>query len=202
MVVLIPEKLTFYNEMKIIIISFLSFFNLSIALGQDTIFTKSSIKVAFGLGFNEGIRELGFGTINSIGYQMSFFNNRLRLNPNLLNGTFRSAFITDIPDMYYRITSLELNVFLDAVKFKAVSLFVGAGGFVNYSRGLIGTGGDFGRSYSEYFFKVYGGGSIATGIRVNPKKSRFSFELIPVSLYAGNKSFSLGTIRIGIDIKI
>jgi hypothetical protein len=97
-----------------------------------------------------------------------------------------------------------MNVSYDLLKYKSVSLFVTAGGFINYSRGLFGTGGEegFENMKSEYFFNLYFGGNANLGLRINPKKSRFAYEIKPLNIQFGNKDFVLFYAMFGMDIKI
>ena len=44
-----------------------------------------------------------------------------------------------------------MNVNYDLVKYKSVSLLITSGGFLNYSRGLFGTGGENEIRNSRYF---------------------------------------------------
>lgn len=172
--------------------------------GQESDFSNSSLKAGIGIGINEGEREIGMGTLFFFGYQKSMWKDRLRINPNLTIGGFTPFTITDTRDQYYRITSLGINGYLDALKYKSVSIFVGTGAFLNYSRGLLGTGGwpEAGNSSSEYFFKLYYGGYVGAGLRINPTNSRFAYELAPINVQLGNNRFVLGFLKFGIDIKL
>lgn len=171
---------------------------------QESTFSTSSLKTGIGIGINEGEREIGMGTLFSFGYQKSMWQDRLRINPNLTMGGFIPFGISDTRDQYYRITSLGMNGYWDALKYKSVSVFVGTGVFINYSRGLLGTGGwpAAGNSSSEYFFKLYYGGYLGTGLRISPKNSRLAYELVPVNVQLGSNRFVLGFLKFGMDIKL
>jgi hypothetical protein len=170
---------------------------------QENEFTKSSIKTGIGIAINEGIKESGLGLIYSIGYQKTFGEKeRLRINPNLLFGGFNSVGITDTREQFYRVTSLGMNINYDLIKYKSVSLLVASGLFVNYSRGLFGTGGEFEVKKSKYFNELYFGGNANIGIRINSNKSRFAYEIKPLNVHFGNKGFVLGYLMFGMDIKI
>ena len=83
------------------------------------------------------------GFVYPVGYQKSFWKKeKFRINPNLLYGGFISSGITDTPQQFFRITSIGMNVNYDLVKYKSVSLLITSGVFLNYSRGLFGTGGE------------------------------------------------------------
>ena len=164
-------------------------FSLNI-IAQENEFTRSSIKTGIGVGINDGIEESGLGFVYSVGYQKSFGKKeKFRINPNLLYGGFNSNGITDTREQFFRITSIGMNVNYDLIKYKSVSLLLTSGGFLNYSRGLFGTGGENEVRSSRYFNQLYFGGTAGIGIRINSIKSR-------------NKGFVLGYMMFGMDIKI
>ena len=171
---------------------------------QTQSFSIKSIKTSFGIGMNEGDDEIGVGTIFSLAYQKAVWKNRLRLGPYIVTGGFIPFGITDTRLQFYRITSLGFNGYLDVLKYKPVSLFIWGGGFVNYSRGLLGTGGHprDGNTGSDYFLNIYGGGSFGAGIRIDPPKSRIAYEITPFNFNFGNNNFMLAYIRVGVDIKL
>lgn len=167
-------------------------------------FSNKSIKTSFGIGMNEGDDEIGIGTVFSLAYQKAVWKNRLRLGPYILTGGFMPIGITDTREQFYRITSLGFNGYLDVLKYKPVSLFIWGGGFVNYSRGVLGTGGwpEEGNTRSEYFLNFYGGGSFGSGIRIDPPNRRIAYEITPFNFNFGNSGFMLAYFRVGIDIKL
>lgn len=191
--------------MQKIILAFFILFSISpLAISQETNFSRYSIKTGIGVAINEGNRETGMGILYSFGVEKSFLKNkRLRLNPNIHTGSFAPRFITDTRDQYYRVTSLELLANFDALKYKSVSVVLSAGGFLNYSRGLLGTGGmpEVASNSSEYFHKLYLGGSLGIGIRINSKNSKFAYELRPLNIHLGNNFFMLGYLEFGIAYK-
>lgn len=175
------------------------------SLGQVEITSKSSLRTGIGLGFNEGLNETGAGLIYSFGYQKSFGKkNRLRLNPNMIIGGFLPIGVTDVRDQFYRLTSIGLNLHYDLIKFKSVSLVTSPGIFLNYSRGLLGTGGwdDSSGNNSEYFNTLYLGGKFSFGLRIAPDGKRLAYEIRPLNIQFGNKDFLLGYLMFGIDIRL
>ena len=128
------------NKLKFLYLSLFVFLIISKqSNAQETEFKRTSIRTGIGIGFNEGKRETGMGLIYSIGWQKSFGRkNKLRLNPNLIIGGFLPIGITDTRDQFYRITSLGLNLHYDLIKYKSISIVTTGGGFINYSRGLLG----------------------------------------------------------------
>ena len=189
-------------EKKINLLIVILLFSLKIN-AQENEFTRSSIKTGIGVGINDGIEESGLGFVYSVGYQKSFGKKeKFRINPNLLYGGFNSSGITDTREQFFRITSIGMNVNYDLVKYKSVSLLITSGGFLNYSRGLFGTGGENEIRNSRYFNQLYFGGTAGIGIRINSTKSRFAYEIKPLNVQTGNKGFVLGYIMFGMDIKI
>ncbi|MCF6331760.1 MAG: hypothetical protein L3J11_00635 [Draconibacterium sp.] len=80
-------------------------------------YSNESLKFGIGFGINEGNQEIGVGTIVSFGYQKSIWNDRVRINPNIMTGNFRPFGITDTRDQYYRITTFGMNGYLDLIKY-------------------------------------------------------------------------------------
>lgn len=172
---------------------------------QEIEFNKSSIRTGIGIATNEGQREIGNGLIYSIGWQKSYGKkNKIRLNPNMIFGGFLPIGITDTRDQFYRMTSLGLNIHYDLIKYKAVSIVTTGGGFINYSRGLLGTGGwpEANNNSSEYFYSLYFGGNASIGLRIDPKKSKLAYEIRPINIHFGNNGFILGYLMFGIDFKL
>ncbi|MEZ5071261.1 MAG: hypothetical protein R2751_09890 [Bacteroidales bacterium] len=167
--------------------------------------SRTSIRTGLGLGINETYRELGNGFVTSIGWQRSLGERRkLRINPNLVVGGFMPLGITDTRDQFYRITSLGLNLHYDLLRYQAVSLVTTAGGFVNYSRGLLGTGGwpEANNNSSEYFLSFYAGANASFGLRIDPRRSRVAYEFRPMTMQFGNQGFLLAYLMVGVDVKL
>jgi len=172
---------------------------------QETEFNRTIIRTGIGIGINEGHWEMGMGLLYSIGVQKSYgATERIRINPNLLIGGFLPIAITDTRDQFYRISSLGLNIHYDLIRYKAVSIVTTAGAFLNYSRGLLGTGGwpEANNNNSEYFFNLYFGGNLSIGLRINPKNSRLAYEFRPLNIQFGTDYFLLAYTMIGIDFKL
>lgn len=173
---------------------------------QETEYKKTSIKTGLGIGFNQGHREIGMGLIHSIGWQKSYGKkDKIRLNSNLAIGGF-SPFITrDVRKQFYRISTLGLYINFDLIKYKSISIIAAGGTFINYSRGLIGTGGPPDENYSnnsEYFYSLYFGGNASIGLRVDIKKNRLSYEFRPINISIGNRGFMLAYLLLEIDFKL
>lgn len=190
---------------KLIPLLLISLLTGSEVYSQETEYKKSSIRTGIGIGINEGSREIGMGLIYSIGWQKSVGEkNKLRINPNMTIGGFLPIAITDTRDQFYRITSLGININYDLIRYKAVSIVTTGGGFINYSRGLLGTGGwsDANNNTSEYFYSLYYGGNASVGLRINPKQSKLAYEVRPINIHFGNNGFILGYLMFGIDFKL
>jgi hypothetical protein len=191
--------------MKLLFGVVLFFIAVNFGYSQDTEFKKSSVKTGIGIGINEGKREIGMGLIYSVGWQKSMGKkSRLRLNPNMTFGGFLPLGITDTRDQFYRITSMGINLHYDLLKYKAVSIVTTGGGFMNYSRGLLGTGGwpEANNNRSEYFYSLYIGGNASVGLRIDPKNSKLAYEIRPINIHLGNKYFMLSYFMIGVDFKL
>ncbi|MBC8051489.1 MAG: hypothetical protein H7Y13_00320 [Sphingobacteriaceae bacterium] len=182
------------------------FFTLTSA-GQSAEFSGSSIKTGLALGGFSGKVEEGVGFMMSLGYQKSYREGRLRLNPDIIAGSFRPVGLHQ-RDQYYRLTSLGLNVSSDVIKGRSISLFIGTGVSLNYLRGILGAGGPDDKSYyggrqpSDYLYKLYYAGNLALGFRFDQKERRVAYQFLPFTGYFGNKNFNLGFARFDVDIKL
>ncbi|NOZ46004.1 MAG: hypothetical protein GXO79_04395 [Chlorobi bacterium] len=197
-------KLSNYNT-TMLIASFILLLTGNNIYSQEIEFSKKSISTGIGIGINEGQKEIGNGLVYSIGWQKSLGEkNKIRINPNMTFGGFIPIAITDTRDQYYRITSLGINIHYDLVRYKAISLVTTGGAFINYSRGLLGTGGwpDANNNSSEYFYSLYFGGNASIGLRIDPKKSKVAYEARPINIHFGNNGFMLGYLMFGIDFKL
>ena len=193
-------------QIKFLLLSVIIFlFTINNIFSQEIEFKNSSIRTGVGIGINEGQREIGNGLVYSIGWQKSFGEkSKIRINPNMTFGGFLPIGITDTRDQFYRITSLGLNIHYDLIRYKAISIVTTGGGFINYSRGLLGTGGwpEANNNSSEYFYSLYYGGNVSIGLRIDPKKSKLAYEIRPINIHFGNNGFMLGYLMFGIDFKL
>ncbi len=193
--------------MKFLPLSLILLLLTSNVFSQNTDFKNTSIKTGLGLSMNEGKREIGMGLIYSIGLQKSYGEkNKLRINPNLMFGGFLPLGITDQRDQYYKLTNLGLDFHYDLLRYDVVSLVTTIGGFMNYSRGLIGTGGmpseNNRNTGSDYFFSLYFGGKLSLALRIDQKNKKVAYEIRPFNVQFGTKGFLLATIMLGVDIKL
>ncbi|MBN2746690.1 MAG: hypothetical protein JXR34_08180 [Bacteroidales bacterium] len=196
--------------MKTIVLTLLAFFALNfpnlIAQESNPVFSKKSVKVGFGYGMNEGKYEDGVGLLYSIGWNKSLgAKQRFRLNPNLLLGGFSADFITDIRDQYYRMSSYGLNLHFDLIRVRPFSIVISTGAFVNYTRGLLGTGGDDEGTHfksSSYFYRLCAGGYASAALRFDSPKHRIAWEFRPLSVQHGYPYFIMGFVQLSADIKL
>jgi hypothetical protein len=167
-------------------------------------FGSHALKTGVALGLNQGSEEMGIGALVTAGYQKSLWKSRLRINPYLLTANFWPFGITDIRDQFYRATSIGFNGYLDILRYHGASIFIGAGGWVNYTRGLLGTGGwpEEGNHWSEYLFKLYYGGYFGGGFRLDLPGRRIAWEFSPFNFHLGNNQFLMSYLKLGIDIRL
>lgn len=173
------------------------------AQAQDSTFSRTSLTAAVGLGFQEGREETGFGLLLGLGFQRSYTSSaRVRLGAGVLLGEFSAIGVSDTPDAFYTLTALEVGAAGDVLRYRAVSLLAAVGGFVGYTRGLFGTGGDPHTRESQYFISGYAGGKASVGFRVNPAGRRLAFEVRPLNIHAGSDGFVIGSGQVGVELKL
>lgn len=183
------------------------------AMAQETTYGRTAIKAGIGLGYNSGEREMAFGMLYTAGWQKSYGKReRLRIHPHILMGTFRKTVLPiGVPDQTYKISTLGMNVHYDLVAYKFLSLVTTAGGFINYSRGLIAAGGKpvpTAQGDTEpsvrggSFHSLYVGGAASLALRIAPPKSPLAYEIKFLNLHFGNNGFFLGHFMFGMDFKL
>lgn len=184
----------------LILFTFISIFCNKIQ-GQD--FSKNELTYGIGMGEYDSYRATGLGGLLIVGYQRNLWKDRLRLNPNLTFGYYNTRHYTDVRDQWINSISLETILFFDLIRVKAFSLNIGAGVVVNNTNGLLCTGGEppFTTNQSLYINELHFGGYLGGGLRINPKKSRISYELMPFNLHFGN-NYIEGFGKIGIEVKL
>ncbi len=172
-------------------------------IAQDTIhkFSNKSITTAIGLAIIDA-KSPGNGYVYELGYQQDYWKSKLRFNPYIQNGEYTSFGITDVRSAYFRNTIFGLKIGLDLLKYKAVSIATQLGYGLNYTRGIIGTGGEFGIKKSEFFAEIHHTVTLGAGLRVNPKNQRMAYEFHLLNFGFGNDYFLTAQLRLGIDIKL
>ena len=194
--------------MKKLNILILLFFLSSLTLwSQENEFSNKTYNIGFGIGAN----EIGIGRVYQFGIQKtSKINSKFRYG---FTGQFVSVtniFVTDVKNQMEHTTSLDYRLAYDLVKYKSISLFLQTAPFINYTRGLIGTGGEFSTGKNGFYRKIVGGGLAGLGIRIdNPKKS-YAIEINPLTIHYGyaysgkdlvNHEYYLGYFQINVNFK-
>lgn len=180
----------------------LLFFHFSQLFCQEKTFTKSSLRYSVGAGIAQGYSVSSFGEFVTLGYGY-LLNNNLRINPSMTLGYLDNSRTTDLPDENFVTIDFETLVSYDLIRYKGFSLMVGVGGFLNNTRGLIGTGGfEYPRPYSEFYSNWHGGGLFTGGLRINPPKSRIAIEIVPFNLYAGFDKYFKLYAKVGMEVKL
>jgi len=167
---------------------------------------QNSIKLGLGVGLSSGFNTDGWGLLYSVGYQRELGSDRFGLNANFGIGQYTSKMVLDARDQYFNSTNLDLIFFYDLIKIKSFSIVIGGGGFVNNSRGLIGTGGDpesnpSVQQTSEYVSNYHVGGYLGAGFRINVLNERTAVNIIPFNFRFGNNYFAELNVKIELDIK-
>lgn len=107
-----------------------------------------------GIEFDQGIKQ-------TVSFQKSFLQNKLRVSPQFSLGVFNNLYGGDqFENKHYATFSGDLNVYFNYLTIKSSSFFVGAGlnftqerGMIYYSQGPFA--GDLGR-YKDEFLNVNG----------------------------------------------
>lgn len=81
-------------------------------------------------------------------------------------------------------------------------MIVGFGGLLNHSKGLAGTGGDPGRSFSEYVSAFHLGGYAGWGFRTNRANKRTAVNILPINVNVGTGSFIEFYAKVEFDFKL
>jgi hypothetical protein len=182
----------------------LSIFIVFIVKGQDEKrFSKSALKYGIGIGVSDGHSTTGGGGLLSVGYQRDVWKDRLRLNPNFTVGYYNAVNVQDVRDQWFNSINLETILYYDLIRLKAFSLTIGAGGVINNTKGLLGTGGyPSSKSSSDYISDWNFGGFLGGGLRINPQNSRIAIEIMPLNFHVGPDYFMEGFAKIGLDVKL
>lgn len=175
-------------------------------------FSKNSLSYGLGIGISaSGSNDYsGIGPALIIGYKRDIWRDRLRLNPNLTIGSYRSGMNDNTRDKYFNTVNLNLSLEFDFIRYKAFSLNVETGGLVGITNGLkgIGTEYDAARSSdimfneSEFINKLNYGAILGFGLRISPLKSKYAIKISPLNLHLGNDGLRELHSFISIDIKL
>lgn len=174
----------------------------TISFAQDSLYSRNSLKISEAIGLNETKIESGSALIFSAGFQRSFLKSRLRINSNLMTGKYTHLFSRSTIYERYRMNSIDLNTFVDVIKYRTFSIFAGTGFFLNNSVGLQGIGEAGSFTGSKHFNRTYYGLNFGAGFRVDSNKSRIAQELSLFNGAYGNNGFWLEYIKFGLDYKL
>lgn len=147
--------------------------------------SKNALTYSIGKGDSDDHEFSGTGYMLGVGYQLNVWKDRLFFNPKLTVGSYNSRQYFELPDEVFTNINLEVPLSFDLIRYKSFSVYVGAGGVLKYSYGLVGNGGNVGdmvnNSYYSQVWKygVYTG----CGISYNPPKSCFFFTFQPYNYY-------------------
>lgn len=158
-------------------------------------FLKNSIKIGAGIEIVENTKLEGVGFVTTLSYQRQL-KEGLWLAPHAKHGTYTSWGITDTPDEYFNTTTLGIG--LNATLLQV--LYFGVGTEVNYSHGLIGTGGEYSRA-SHYVRSFYPDLYASAGLRIAPRKKRFAVNIIPFTFSIGIHEEVSYVLRLEAEIK-
>jgi len=189
------------NISRIIILTLFLLFRLAGAHGQE--YSKSSLTYHIGIGASNTGEPVGEGLVAGAGYQLNVWKDRLHFNPRLTLGYFDAANYLDLPDGMFTSLNLETIFFFDLIRFKTLSLLVGAGGVVQKINGLVGTGGYADPVTNSYYVHQWHYGVyVGCGISYYPKKSRFFFQIMPFNyrFLSNNRLDQYSNVGFGIKI--
>lgn len=164
----------------------------------------SSLKFFTSISYQEGKGEMGFGIPLGIGYQKQYCNGRIRVHTTLQDGNFMNFGITDVPDYYYRVTTLGLFSDIDVLRYYSFSIVLSTGVGGSLSRGIRSEFWDMDGNYSSggYFARFYPTVYLAYGIRIAPRKSKYALEIfLPPGGHANSNFYLIHAIRVGVDYK-
>jgi len=174
-------------------------------------FSKNSLSYGLGIGISSGSNDdSGIGPTLIIGYKRDIWKDRLRFNPNLTIGSYRSGLNDNTRDKYFNTVNLNLSFEFDFLRYKAFSLNVETGGLIGTTNGLkgIGTEYDAARSSdimfneSEFINKFNYGAILGFGLRISPLKSKYAIKISPLNLHLGNDGLRELHSFISLDIKL
>ena len=166
-------------------------------------FGNNAIKLSAAFADVSSSTALGFGWTGSVGFQKSFWKDRLRVCPSVSFGTLTTKNYTDVSDYYFNNRGFNFDIYISPIRIKGFSIFLGAGAFAHNLSGIRSGYSPF-PAGDTYFRHWYGGTTLGAGIRIAPAKSRVAFEFMPVT-YSWNRgqTYELATaMRLQLDIKL
>ena len=176
-------------------------------IGKTQTFSKHSLKIAAGIGFNDNRIFSGMGTSYLVGYQKEIEGNRLRFSGNFRIGQFSTELITDGGEHFFTAKNLEALLNVDAVKLGSFSFVVGAGIFGSRVKGMRTYENREGnqpqitwdRTTYDKFFEA--GGTFIVGFRFNNPNKRTVINVLPITVQAGTNNYLNYAFRVDLDFK-
>lgn len=175
-------------------------------------FSKNALSYGFGYGISSyNDKDLsGLGPSLIIGFKTDIWKDKLRLNPNVIIGSYKTGMNKNARDKYFNSATLNLSMEYDFVRYKAFSFTVAPGLFLNLAEGLKGTGTEFISATStdimltssEFTHEFSYGANIGVGLRYSPLKSRFSFNITALNVQIGRNDFNELKSMFSLDIKL
>jgi hypothetical protein len=173
------------------------------AYSQEMEYKEGSLRAAVALAINQTDEAAGYGILYAFGWQSSLGKKRkLRINPNLMIGEFSSLILENRRQSYYRTTELSLYIHYDLIRYKRISLVISSGGFVYYTRGILGSiyYPTYQFKQSGFFYTINAAAGVSGGLRYDPKNSFVAFEIKPFNINLANRFF-LSYLSVGLDLK-
>ena len=167
--------------------------------GQESKVNRSSIKSGTGVGGGDVGNESGRGPMLFLGYQRSYMEDRIRINPNIFYGVFNPS-AQDLSS--FHVTALGINGYIDILKSRSTSLFLGTGLFANYII-MKNDGAPWFSSYYPNKRNVLSYAGLASlGVRLGSSSHRMNLELSPINFQMGTGDFLHFYMKLGLEIKL
>jgi hypothetical protein len=176
-----------------------------IAVSYSQEFGKNALTYSAGIGFLESSSSMGMGEIFTVGYQRNLKNERLRFAAqiNMSNNTTR--LIMDARNQTFQSVTMNPKIDFDIITIKGLSIVASGGGFVNYLKGYKGTSSKYigtTTTDSGLFLELNYGISTSLGLRLNPVKSRLTYEIISWNVNVGANNFIEFRAKMGVGVKL
>jgi hypothetical protein len=175
-------------------------------------FSKNSLSYGLGFGVSASANNNyhGIGPALIIGYKRDIWNDRLRFNPNLTIGSYRSGMNDNLMHKYFNSVNLNLSFEFDLLRYKAFSLNVETGGLIGTTNGLKGVSAEYDAARSsdimlnesEFINRFNYGAILGFGLRISPLKSKYAIKISPLNLHLGNDGLIELHSFISLDIKL
>lgn len=178
------------------------------SVGQELSKNYLTYGLGFGLSATKNKDYSGIGPTIIIGYKRDIWKDRLRLNPNITIGSYRSGMNDNTRDKFFNTANLNLSLEFDFLRYKALSLDIETGGLVGITNGLKGIGTEYDSAIStdimfnksEFINNFNYGAILGFSLRVSPLKSKYAIKISPLNLHLGNDGLTELHSFISLDI--